>query len=292
MNTLGKRLHPQRLRRTLGAASCVRERARFVANELRDASIVREYHVRESGLLAAVRHPLLDMWVLEEMFRFQAYKPPASVRRSLEALDRPLRIVDLGGHVGLFGLFMRGLFPDASIVSFEPDPNNVAVLRRNIEVNALAARWRVLESCAATSDGQVEFESNFHLSRIAPASDQSLKEIHGHIGEAFGFLEGTALMQPAHRQVACADVFPFLAEADLVKIDVEGAEWEILADPRFAGLEATAFVLEYHPTYTSEPDAERAARRTLERAGYETEAPIKEPDNGLIWAWRPPARAR
>jgi FkbM family methyltransferase len=234
------------------------------------------------------------MWVLEEMFRFQAYKPPAAVSHALQALGRPPRIVDLGGHVGLFGLFMRGLFPGASIVSFEPDPNNIAVLRRNIDANGLAERWRVVEACAATSDGQVEFESNFHLSRIAPASDEGLKEIHGHIGAAFGFLEGTALLQAAHRQVASQDVFPFLAEADFVKIDAEGAEWEILADPRFAELDAAAVVLEYHPTYTPEPDAEGSVRRALEGAGYETLTVVKGEDNGMVWAWkaagRPPER--
>jgi FkbM family methyltransferase len=290
MHRVTQRLHPKRIRRTLGAASCVRERARFVINELRNSSMVMEYHLRESGLRVSVRHPLLDMWVIEEMFRFHVYRPPAAVTQALAARERPLRIVDLGGHVGLFGLFMRGLFPDANVVSFEPDPNNVDVLRRNIDANGLAERWRVLESCAATSDGQVEFESNYHLSRIAPASDPALGEIHGHIGAAFGFLEGTALLQPAHRQVASRDVFPFLEEADLLKIDIEGSEWEILADPRFAELDAAAIVLEYHPSYRSGPHAEAAVQRALERAGYETGGPIKGTDAGMMWAWKAEGR--
>ncbi len=73
---LGKRLHPQRIRRTLGAASCVRGRGRFVFNEMRDVPAEREYELRESGLTAVVRHPLLDMWAIEEMFRLHAYRPP------------------------------------------------------------------------------------------------------------------------------------------------------------------------------------------------------------------------
>jgi FkbM family methyltransferase len=227
------------------------------------------------------------MWVIEEMFRFRAYEPPARVRRALEALDRPIRIVDLGGHIGCFGLFMRRLFPDASILSFEPDPDNVRVLRRCIEANALTDRWRVVESCAATSDGQVEFSSNFHLSRMAPASDHGLDEIHERIGVAFQFLEGTSLLEAERRQVASRDVFPFLADADLVKIDIEGAEWEILADRRFAELEAAAVVLEYHPSYGPHGDAEGVVQRELERAGYEPGPPIPGTDAGMMWAWKP-----
>lgn len=63
---LARRLAPNRVRRTLGAASCVGERSRFVAHELRDQRALEHYHLRGSGLVAQVRHPLLDMWVLEE----------------------------------------------------------------------------------------------------------------------------------------------------------------------------------------------------------------------------------
>ena len=42
-----------------------------------------------------------------------------------------------------------------------------------------------------------------------------------------------------------ADVLGQIAEADLVKMDIEGGEWGILADPRIA--RQRALVLEYHP---------------------------------------------
>ncbi len=265
----------------------MRQPVRFVLNELRDLPTLRPYQLRGTGLIAQVRHPLLDMWGIEEMFRFRVYEPPPPVARQLRSLPRAVRVVDLGGHVGLFGLFALGLFPDSSITSFEPDPGNVEVLRRCVEANALRGRWQVIEACATTSDGTAEFASSFHLSRLASSSDPGLDDLHHGIGSAFPFLQGTALLTAERRQVTCRDVFPFLADADLIKIDIEGSEWEILADPRFAELDALALVLEYHPAYWRADDAEAEVRRALNRAGYETMSPARGADGATMWAWKP-----
>jgi FkbM family methyltransferase len=264
----------------------VHEPARFVANELRDVPSLRQYQLRGSRLLAQVRHPLLDMWGVEEMFRFRVYDPPPPVTRAMASLGRPPRIVDLGAHVGFFGLFMLRLFPDAGITSFEPDPRNVRILRRCIEANALQDRWQVVEACAATSDGTAEFSSSFHLSRRAPDSDHALDHLHRRIGGAFPFLEGSALLTAERQQVRCVDVFPFLPDADLVKMDIEGSEWEILSDSRLDELTASAVVLEYHSTDGAGADAEEFVRRALGRAGYETGGPLRADGTGVIWAWK------
>jgi FkbM family methyltransferase len=280
------RLHHQRLRRAFGAARCVQERTRFVVNELRDVPAVGDYRLRGSALRAAIRHPLLDSWVLEEVFRFRAYEPPAEVKDALSALDRAPRVLDLGGHVGLFGLYVRGLFEAAQVTSFEPDPSNVAVLRRCIELNGLEDRWRVIEACAAAGEGTVEFVSSYHLSRIGSADDPSLSALHRGISSAFPFLEGTALVESQARRVSSYDVFPFLADADLVKMDIEGTEWEILADERFAATTAAAIVLEYHPAYLDSSDAEATVATALERAGYVIADVKRTADAGTVWAWR------
>ena len=60
------------------------------------------------------------------------------------------------------------------------------------------------------------------------------------------------VMLAARSKSPRVDVFPYLAAADLVKIDIEGSEWEILADARFAGIAARVLVLEYHPQGSSE----------------------------------------
>ncbi len=225
------------------------------------------------------------MWVLEELFRLRVYEPPAQAARALSWLGRPIRIADLGGHVGFFGLFMHNLFPDATIVSFEPDPRNVEILRRCVAANGLQQEWEVIEACAGTSAGTVEFQSSFHLSRAGSPADDSLRSIQRRITETFGFLDGTELLASQAREVASCDVFPFLEAADLIKIDIEGGEWAILQDPRFADLRASAVVLEYHPSYQTGSDV-GTVKGLLEHAGYETGPPLSAGDAGMVWAWR------
>lgn len=286
MNALSRRLHPRRLRRTLGAASCVKERRRFITSELRDVPTVESYRLRKSGLAAAVRHPLLDAWVLEEVFRFGAYDPPAPIRRAMAELRQTPRVLDLGGHVGFFGLYMRSLFGRSLVTSFEPDPGNASTLRRCIALNGLQDSWEVIEACAASREGTVDFVSSFHLSRVGPPADDALDRLQRGIGDAFPFLEGTPLLEPKAQRVACLDVFPFLADVDLVKIDIEGAEWEIMADERFAHIGARAIVLEYHPAYLIDADAEATVARALQRAGFTISDVKRTVDAGVVWAWR------
>lgn len=291
VNRIARRLHPQRLRRTVGAASCVRESARFIVNELRNVPSERRYHLRASDLLVHVRHPLLDMWVLEEIFRFRVYDPPPEAARALAAVDRPLRIVDVGGNVGLFVLFMRGLFPEASAVSFEPDPENARLLGHAIATNSLDGTWRLVEACAGTREATVEFASSFQLSRVAAGPAHVLEDQQDRIGRALPFLADTPLLRAERREVPVRDVFPSLVEADLVKVDAEGAEWELLADPRLHQLRAAAIVLEYHPPYGPGDEADETVRRALTGAGYVVGPPVRGDDTAVVWAWRDGGRS-
>ena len=281
----GERSTALRLRRTLGAASCVTQPTRFVAAELSGSSSERRYRLRGSGLSAQVRHPLLDMWILEEVFRNRVYQPPPEALRALQALHRPARVVDLGGHVGYFALFMLDLLPGSMVVSLEPDPANAASLRRSIESNGLHDSWNLVEACATTSDGELEFESSFHLSRIA-RQDTALADFQSHLASEIPFLEGTPLLETQPRRVQSRDAFAYLPEGDLLKIDIEGGEWDILDDPRFASLEPAAVVLEYHPPYYQHADPESVVRRALESAGLDSGPSVPGDGAAVMWAWR------
>ena len=232
-----------------------------------------------------MRHPLLDMWVLEEVFRFGVYKPPPHVLERLHAAPRPLRVLDLGGHAGYFGLYLSGLLEGVTILSLEPDPRNVRALRRCVEANGLGATWEVIEAAAAANDGRADFESGFQLARLSPRDD-SLAQTHDALSVVFPFLAGSPMLETERVEVETRDVLPLLAEADLVKMDIEGGEWEILGDPRFAGVDAAALVMEYHPSDGDVKSAREAAQRHLAAAGYTAGADLPSHDAGLLWAWR------
>jgi FkbM family methyltransferase len=236
-------------------ASLVRERGRFVRNELRWKPVTDVYRLRESGVAVAIRHHTGDVMVLDEIFSQREYEPPAGV-----ALGDVASAVDLGANIGLFGAWLLGRVPEARIVAYEADPANAAVHRRALEANGLADRWRLVEAFAGTEEGVTSFTTGLHAV--------------SHEGDGI--------------EVPVVDVLPELMDADLVKMDIEGAEWPILADPRFRELRARVVVLEYHGEGSPEPDPAAAAERALTAAGYDVHHAGRKPafGAGLVWGVR------
>jgi FkbM family methyltransferase len=243
---------------TVLRASPVRERLRFLARELRPSGEPNRYHLRSNGAAVLVRHGTPDVAALGEVFYEHQYEPPEEVASFLGRLGRPAAILDLGANVGFFAAFASTRFSDARIVTFEPDPANAELLQRTAVANGWD--WDVVEAAAATADGVVPFASGrFTHSRIE---------------------EGGA-------EVRALDVMPFLERCDFVKIDIEGAEWAILGDPRFAAAGPPALVLEHHPYLCPEPEPQTAALRLLAAAGYEPVRTFEFPaGQGLVWALR------
>jgi FkbM family methyltransferase len=283
----GGRNLADRLQRAAGAARCVTERGRFVAAELVGRPRRGVYRLRGTDFSIIVRHPLLDAWVVEEVFGRHIYDPPEPVRRRLPGPELPLRVLDLGGHIGCFGLFLLTRLPHAQITSFEADPRNAAVLRDCVELNGLQDRWRVIEQAAGVGDGEVTIQSSFHLSRVAAAEDRRLDHLQAGLGQAIPYLSSSELLRNRAARVRRCDVLPIMAEADLVKIDIEGGEQDILGDQRFLPDSVRAVVLEYHPPYLDSADPLGFILERLRAAGLETTDPTVEIDNGMIWAWRP-----
>jgi hypothetical protein len=84
------------------------------------------------------------------------------------------------------------------------------------------------------------------------------------------------------------DSFRLARSADLVKVDIEGSEWELLADPRLASLTAPIWVMEWHDKQCPHPDPRAAAHAALRAAGFEVLCEHRPlPSNGTLWALRP-----
>ena len=237
----------------------VRESTAFVVRQLLRQGGVFAYRPRACpGIRVLVRHGPSDPIILGEVFHERDYEPPAE----LPPLE-PRRIVDLGANVGYFGAFALERWPESTVVAYEPDPISAAVHARTIELNGLGQRWTLRRVAAAARDGELRFHALGHaLSHAAEDGD---------------------VVVPAE------DVLPVIAGVDLLKIDTEGGEWPILADPRFATSPPRAVVLEYHPQGAPGADPRAAVMDYLARAGLTATATIFERADGygMLWAWRP-----
>ena len=260
----------------------LREPLRFSARQIARRQGVGRYRLRGSDVTICIRHSTPDVITMEEVLVERQYEPPPPLRDLLSANGDPLLVADLGANVGLFSAWLLARRPDARIVAFEPDPANAAVVDAVIRANGREHSWDLVRACAAAADGEVRFVTGeFAVSRIAEQGD----------ADAAGADRGGADASNPSATVTtlpAVDVFPHIADARFVKLDIEGGEWAILADPRFAGIAARALVLEYHPHLCPEPDPRAHVDRLLREAGWQVlHTEFDRPGgHGVLWAWR------
>lgn len=231
----------------------------FVARELMPRRSTHDYALRHGGR-ARVRHGQ-DLEAFHELFLAGEYLPPSPLRGRL---TNPQRILDVGGNVGMFANWATLQWPEATTVSFEPDPDNIRAFRDWLRHDPRPVQ--LVESAASVASGRV---------------------VHaGGSGAGSRFVVSAT----ATEGIEAVDLFDHLPTADLVKLDIEGGEWPILADPRLSSLDDLVIVLEYHRAGAPRLPAEDAARDLLEAAGFT--CGFARPNHwghGILWAWKPDA---
>jgi FkbM family methyltransferase len=260
------------------ASGEVTDATRFALNELLLQSRVRGYRLRGSGQRIFVRHPFADAWIIDEVMRRETYRPPAVVMDDLRRLTS-IRIIDAGAHIGTTTLYLLSLFPTATVTALEPNPQSAALLRAALSANGLDGTCTVVQAAAGVSAGSAVMEGYSLLARVVREGQANGRwqevERSVHAGRA------------TRHEIPVIDVLPLLAEADLVKLDIEGAEWDILADERLARTPVRALVMEYHPQGCPGEDATATVRAMLAQAGFCTGEPFdQQAGGGMIWAWR------
>jgi|HigsolmetaAR202D_1030399.scaffolds.fasta_scaffold18160_2 FkbM family methyltransferase len=230
----------------------------------------REYTVRANGARILIEHGTSDAATFDQAFISRVYEPSSEAAAALEALGRPPVILDLGANIGLFSVWAQNRWPGARIKAVEPLERNVRQLRRQLELTLQPGTWEVVAAAATTADGEVTF-----------VLDDGDTFAEGRIAEDAGH-GGNALTVPAR------DVFKLAEGVDLLKIDIEGAEWPILADERFSADVAPVVMLEHHPAGApGGTTPEEAAERALREAGYEVQRTVTEgPGAGIVWGVR------
>jgi FkbM family methyltransferase len=216
-----------------------------------------DYSLRGGASRFSVRHRSGDIDIFRKFYAYGYYDLPEEVAARLQALGRPVNVLDLGANIGFFEVFTRDRLPIGRAVCFEPDPSNAAVLGHVRDCNG--ADWELVPACASNRAGTVRFNTGRkNFSRIGSGGDIDVETV---------------------------DVFPRIAEADLVKMNIEGSEWDILKDARLAQT-AVSWIVEYHRIASPDPDIHQLVRTLFERAGYTVRVSTMTEDNGLVWAWK------
>ncbi|HET7762213.1 MAG TPA: FkbM family methyltransferase [Phycicoccus sp.] len=232
-----------------------------LAGEVARRGEVGVYRLRSSGRTVALQHGR-DMEPLFELFVRGEYEPPQALVPRLDP-DRIREVLDVGANVGMFAAWALGRWPRSRVTCVEPSPQNLTVLRR--VVGTESGRLELVEAAVGTEAGEAGFVDGWgggsHLSTQAEDGEVTT--------------------------VPVVDYLPLFARADFVKMDIEGAEWPILADDRLAEVGPTVLVLEYHRVGAPFLPAVDAAYELLTGAGFQVEhGHANYWGHGTLWAWK------
>jgi FkbM family methyltransferase len=176
-------------------------------NRQSNVTNVQRYDIRGVELIIGdADGSITSTWVVDEM-----YLDDYGLRR-IEFCEGDI-VIDIGAHVGIFAIYVAKRHPGVSVLAFEPDPVNYANLLANIAANGVANV--VPHHLAVTRDGR----------------PFTLDTPPGHTGGAGGYLtqhEGYA--RSTVDSITLDEIFDryAVAHCKLLKIDCEGAEYEIL----------------------------------------------------------------
>jgi FkbM family methyltransferase len=161
-------------------------------------------------------HSLNEIFI-DEVYKFRSISPS------------PL-IIDCGSNIGLSIIYFKKLYPDAKIIGFEPDREIFKKLQSNINVFQLKD-VELIESAVWINNTELSFHQD--------------GSVGGHITDDSAVdtikVQARRLKDYLHQKV------------DFLKIDVEGAENEIIMDCSEALENVENIFIEYH----SPPDNEQ-----------------------------------
>jgi len=192
------------------------------------------------------------------------------VRREYGNIRNFRTIIDIGANMGGFALFAAKSCPAATIYCYEPEQNNFSSLTRNIAINHLQNRVNAFQCAVASSSGPREIAVN-------------LSPLHSLL----------ACSEGGRRQsVNCVTLSEIiedlpLEKIDLLKLNCEGAEYEILGNCARDHLDRIRNIrLEYHVLDTEKNNGDSLCR-LLEESGFTIERFTRyKGESGFIWACR------
>jgi len=138
-------------------------------------------------------------------------------------------ILDCGSNIGMSIFYFKHIYPKARIMGFEPDPAVFPYLQENITRNGLKD-IQLVEAALAGQEGTLTFYSDGkygsclaeHLPADVPKGWQKY-------------------------EVPCVRLRDYLTEpVDFLKMNIEGAEYEVLAESEDRLRQVREMVIEYH----------------------------------------------
>jgi FkbM family methyltransferase len=156
-------------------------------------------------------------------------------------------VIDCGANIGMSIIYLKRLYPESSILAFEPDPNVFSVLERNVKSFKLSD-VEVIPKAVWNAETNLEFfiegADGGHLVNQANQSSSKVLQV-----------ETVRLRNYLHQPVA------------FLKIDIEGAETCVIEDCKDVLNNVENIFIEYH-SFTEKPQTLHILLDCLINAGF------------------------
>ena len=218
------------------------------------------YDSRRNLLLVSVRDNGVGTTTIAEFF-----SPDSAIMPTNLPAPHPKVIYDLGANVGVSSLFFASLYPKATIYGFEPLPENLEVCLLNYR--GIGNQSQVFPWAIGSKTGQATFDckNDSRGGRLETAHhDPNLR----------------TTLQIQVKIISVADLIEHegLPAPDFLKIDVEGAELDVLE-----GIKDYAHLVGLIYLETHGENIRHDCILWLKRHNFEI---CQGVDHTAIWAWR------
>lgn len=155
-------------------------------------------------------------------------------------------VIDAGANIGLMSLYMAKYFPDATILAYEADPYIYGFLEKNIHKNEMQ---------------NIQTFNNAIWNKKEKVRFSQTQADAGHV--SYGFEEGSVEVDA----VLLSEVLQKFQTIDLLKIDIEGAELNVLNECENELSRVKNLALEVH-THPKEQQKLSEIFAILEKNGF------------------------
>jgi len=143
-------------------------------------------------------------------------------------------IIDLGAHIGMSVVYFKMLFPKAKILAFEPVPYNFEILKKNVEENQLES-VDLVQAVVAPKAGILRIQE--------PIGEGAWRSGAGIIPKGWKGIQDNLEIK-----VEAVGIQDLLNEKiDLLKMDIEGMEYEVIRNMGSSIRNIANMIIEVHP---------------------------------------------
>ena len=194
-----------------------------------------------------------DLGVFQQVFIDLEYRGVVDLIDRYSSRQQITAVIDAGGYTGLTSLYFSRCFPNARVVTIEPNESNFGLLQQNAAANALHNVYPI-RAGLWSKDSRLTVGEKFRDGKewsfaVRPASAED--------AETFAAVSIPTLMKRFG-----------IDQIDLLKMDIEGAEAEVFRDEKEADgiLSKVRFIaIEIH----DETDRTGHVREMLRRNSFE-----------------------